>query len=117
MISSGANLVGDPETGPSTPRGTFAIQRAAVVAPLEGKEVQDAHEVLDVPWVLRIADGVELFGAYFADRSGEARFHHDIGLSPIDARRVFAWAVGEAPLGWNAWEIPEAERVAVVVRP
>ena len=63
------------------------------------------------------APGASLFGAYFADRSGEARYHNDIALTPVDAKRVFAWAAGEPPTGWASWEIPEDQRVTVLVRP
>jgi hypothetical protein len=58
-----------------------------------------------------------MFGAYFADKSGEARYHHDIALTPIDARRVFAFAAGEPPEGWASWTVPEDQRVTVNVRP
>lgn len=127
MVSSGADVLGDPETSAATPRGTFTIDRAAITAKLDAAEVQDAFEVLDVPWVLGFshvgAEGspdrrsVEMFGSTFADRSGEARHHHDVALTPIDARRVFGWVVGDAPTGWSSWEIPEDQRVTVVVRP
>lgn len=122
MISSGADVLGDPETSSATPRGTFTIDRAALTERLDGKEVQDAFEVLDAPWVLGFAktaagETAEMFGATFADRSGEARLHKDVAMTPVDARRVFGWVVGEPPTGWQSWEIPEDQRVTVVVRP
>jgi hypothetical protein len=122
LISSGADVLGDPETSSATPRGNFTIDRASLTAKLDGKEVQDAFEVLDAPWVLAFAktaagETAEMFGATFADRIGEARYHKDIAMTPIDARRVFAWVVGEPPAGWQSWEIPEDQRVTVHVRP
>lgn len=122
QISSGADVLGDPETSSATPRGAFTVERAALTERLDPREVQDAFEVLDAPWVLGFArtaagETAEMFGATFADRIGEARYHKDVALTPIDARRVFAWVVGEPPTGWQSWEIPEDQRVTVHVRP
>jgi len=120
MISSGADVLGDAATSAATPRGTFPIERAAITARLDAKEVQDAFEVLDVPWSLGFAEGAQsadMFGAYFSDRSGEAHYHHGIALTPIDAKRVFTFAAGEPPEGWAAWDIPEEQRVTMNIRP
>jgi hypothetical protein len=39
---------------------------------------------------------------YWGDGVGEASTFHAVGLTPIDAHRLFGWADPQLPEGWHA---------------
>ncbi len=113
LVSSGADVLGDPATSAATLQGTYKITRKALSQALDPLEVQSAHEVLDAPWYLEYAPGFAFVGSFWSDPFGEARGHHDIALSPVDARRLFQWAGPDVPEGWS-WFAPSADETITV---
>jgi len=116
LISSGRDVLGDPESSAATVRGTFSIGKKSHYRTLDPREVGETHEVLDAPWSLEFTPGFAFVGSYWADHSGEARGFHDIALAPIDARRLHAWAGPEIPKGFAWFEPGEDDAVIVHVR-
>jgi hypothetical protein len=116
LVSSGADVLGDPATSAATAQGVFKVTRKSLGAPLDPLETQNNFDVLDAPWQLDLAPGVAFVGSYWSDSFGEARSYHDIALSPIDAHRLFAWTGPEMPEGWSTTSVGEAETIIVNVR-
>ncbi|NUP13655.1 MAG: L,D-transpeptidase [Polyangiaceae bacterium] len=116
LMSSGKDMVGDPATSASTQQGTFTVLRKSTTATLDPKELDQAYDVLDAPYAIEFAPGFAITGTYWSDPVGEARSFHNVALTPIDARRVFAWAGADVPDGFR-WFVPrEDEAITVHVR-
>ncbi|MEZ4440813.1 MAG: L,D-transpeptidase [Polyangiaceae bacterium] len=107
LISSGADRLGDPQTGPSTMQGVFRLRNKHITRDVDDREVGQAYSLGEAPWVLDFAEGFALAGCYWHERFGEARSFHDVALSPIDAHWLWAWAAPEVPEGWHSVAIPE----------
>jgi hypothetical protein len=116
LVSSGSDVLGDPATSAATLQGTFKITKKALTQALDPLEAQSAFEVLDAPWYLEYSPGFAFVGSFWSDPFGEARSHHDIALSPVDARRLFQWAGSEIPDGWSWFAPSESETIVVNVR-
>jgi len=116
LISSGSDVLGDPATSSATAQGVFKVSRKALGAALDPLETQNAFEVLDAPWQLELTPDVSLVGSYWSDSFGEARMHHDVALSPVDAHRLFGWAGPEVPEGWASTVVADAESITVNIR-
>jgi hypothetical protein len=114
LVSSGRDLLGDPASTASTPQGTFEITRSAVLGPRDERESGQAFELRQVPHVMEFAPDTALVGAFWTDTAGEARMHHDVALTPIDAHRVSRWIGADLPTGFS-WA-PNTSRVMVHVR-
>ncbi len=116
LISSGQDVVGDPLTTASTAQGTFKIEKKALTAALDPREVGQTHDVYDAPWALEFSPGFSIVGSYWSEPAGEARGYHNVTLTPIDAKRLFTWAGPEVPVGWR-WIAPlESEQIVIHVR-
>jgi hypothetical protein len=101
LISSGRDRLGDPDEGPATAQGVFAVERKLVTAHVDSREAQQQHDLLDAPWVMQFAEGFSLTGSYWIRRFGEALSYHNIALCPIDARWLFHWSDPQLPEGWH----------------
>lgn len=100
LISSGREVLGDPQQAAATPRGTFRVRSKHITAPIDPREVP-SFEVTDAPWVLALDGDFALTGTYWGD-VGEAQGFHNVTLTPIDARRLWTWADPQLPEGWHA---------------
>ncbi len=116
LVSSGQDVLGDPATSAATVQGTFKIERKSLSSPVDSKESHDAFDVPSAPYAIEFAPGVSLRSVFWADNAGEARSYHDVALSPIDAKRVFAWAGPEVPQGFRSIVPTDADQVVIYVR-
>jgi hypothetical protein len=117
LISSGRDQLKDPAVSASTVRGTFRIKSKHVTRAVDNREVHGEFDVADAPWVMEFEPGYALHGMYWSDGVGEAHGFHNIGLTPIDARRIFMWSDPEVPEGWHgAFDAGETSTI-VLVRP
>jgi hypothetical protein len=115
LISSGADRIGDPQTGPATMQGVFRLRSKHITRNVDDREVGQAHTVPEAPWVMEFHEGFSLTGCYWHDRFGEARSYHDVALAPIDAHWIWKWTEPEVPEGWHSVRIPEdAENNTIV---
>jgi hypothetical protein len=88
-----------------------------VTRAIDNREVHGEFDVADAPWVMEFEPGYALHGMYWSDGVGEAHGFHNIGLTPIDARRIFMWSDPEVPEGWHgAFDTGETSTI-VFVRP
>jgi hypothetical protein len=119
LISTGRDQLKDPAISASTARGTFRILSKHVTRARDAREVQGSYDVNDAPWVMEFEPGFALTGMYWGGEVvGEANGFHDIGLTPLDARRLFGWADPQLPEGWHAvYEGMGGESTIVYVRP
>lgn len=116
LISSGRDVLGDPQQAAATPRGTFRVRSKHVTAGIDPREVHQAFEVTDAPWVLALDGAFSITGTYWSE-VGEAHGFHNIALSPIDARRIWTWADPQLPEGWHAAYDTDEVGTIVYVRP
>lgn len=116
LISTGKDMLKDPQASAATPRGAFRVKAKYVSHPIDPKEVSGGVEVGDVPWILETDGGFSFMATYWGDGLGEAQTFHNIALSPIDARRIWTWSEPEIPEGWAGAELPEGGTM-VLVRP
>ncbi|MFO0760712.1 MAG: L,D-transpeptidase [Byssovorax sp.] len=119
LISSGRDQLKDPATTASTAKGTFHILSKHVTRARDAREVQNNHDLFDVPWVMEFEPGFALTGMYWGgDVVGEAGGFHDVAMAPLDAHRLFGWADPQLPEGWHAvYEGMGGESTIVYVRP
>jgi hypothetical protein len=119
LISTGRDQLKDPATSASTARGTFHVLSKHVTRARDPREVQGSFDVNDAPWVMEFEPGFALTGMYWGgDVVGEAQGFHDIGMTPLDARRIWGWADPQLPEGWHAvYEGMGGESTIVSVRP
>lgn len=125
LVSVARPFESDAALGPSTPsgevipvslpapgslppaaraKGTFEI--AAKHVTLVGanpREVGEAYELFDLPWVMELSSGRKLVGAYWHDRFGIERGTGAVELAPADAQRLFAWATPTLPPGFHGY--------------
>lgn len=113
LISSGRDQLKDPAVSASTVRGTFRIKSKHVTRAIDSREVHSEFDVADAPWVMEFEPGYALHGMYWGDGVGEAHGFHNIGLTPIDARRIFMWSEPEVPEGWHG--VLDAGEAATIV--
>jgi hypothetical protein len=126
LISTGRDQLKDPAASASTPRGLFRVVGRHVSRAIDAREVGGTFDVADAPWVLDVeaagdeaqaVKGFSLVGAYWADVAGDATTFHDVALDPIDAHRLWTWAGGELPEGWQGVYGQPDESTYVFVRP
>jgi hypothetical protein len=102
LITSGRDQLKDPQTSASTARGTFKVLSKHVTRARDSREVSGSFDIAEAPWVMEFEPGFALTGMYWGDGVGEAQGFHDIGLSPIDAHRLWTWADPQLPEGWHS---------------
>lgn len=118
LISSGRDQLKDPQTSASTARGTFKVLSKHVTRARDSREVGGGFDVTDTPWVMEFEPGFALTGMYWGDGVGEAQGFHDIGLTPLDAHRLWTWADPQLPEGWHSvYETIGGGTTFVYVRP
>ncbi len=122
LVSVGADRLGDEGQGASvglnrvTQRGEFAVVSKHITA-LNAKPDGFANRVdmHDVPWVLELASGQLLHGAYWHQRFGVEHGPGNIQLSPADARWLWNWAEPAVPEHWHAvLSLPENDSATII---
>ncbi len=79
------------------------------------KSGESPFELRDVPYIQYFESGYALHAAYWHDAFGTLRSHGCVNLSPIDARRVFAWTEPSVPEGWHGISIGVGQGTLVVI--
>jgi hypothetical protein len=84
---------------------------------LDPKSFDTGHEVYDVPWVVELANGLRVHGAFRQDKRVTVSSPR-VELNPEDAQRVWAWVEPPLPQGWHAVTASSdiAKRTDVLVR-
>jgi len=83
--------------------GTFEVSAKHVTeVGADPFALRESYQVYDVPWMLELASGRKLYGAYWHDRFGIEHGPGGIELSPDDAVRVFQWVTPALPDGWHS---------------
>ncbi|MEZ4313149.1 MAG: L,D-transpeptidase [Polyangiaceae bacterium] len=116
LISSGRDVIGDPQQSAATPRGTFRVVSKHVSGEIDGREVHQSFEAGEAPWILRLDGDFAITGNYWTS-VGEAHGFHNIALAPIDARRIWMWADPQLPEGWHGAYDATGVGTIVYVRP
>jgi hypothetical protein len=115
LVSTGRDRLGDPETTASTPIGEFrVVAKHVTAATVDSKGFTAGTDSFDVPWVIEMANGKRLLGAYWHDRFGIEDGPGDIQLSPADAARIFAWTDPAVPPGWHGIALEATEQTMIV---
>jgi hypothetical protein len=117
LISSGRDQLKDPQFNASTVRGIFRIKSKHVTRAIDSREVHGEFDVADAPWVMEFEPGYAFMGMFWGDGVGEAHGFHNVGLTPIDARRIWMWSDPEVPEDWHAVFDPGETSTIVYVRP
>lgn len=107
LVSTGRDMLADPETTSATVRGVFSIKSKHVSATMDGEEGSDDFELHDVPYVQYFFGNYALHGAYWHDEFGKARSHGCVNLAPADAAWLFEWTDPQVPKDWHAAIAPE----------
>ncbi len=102
LISSGRDQMKDPQTSAATARGIFKVKSKHVTRAIDPREVQNSFDVSDAPWVMEFEPGYAIHGMYWGDGVGEAQTFHNVGMTPLDAHRIWAWSDPPLPEGWSA---------------
>ncbi len=58
-------------------------------------------EIHDAPWVIEMASGQSIHGAFWHNRFGIEHGDGNLQLAPADARWLFQWVTPEVPSGWH----------------
>jgi len=84
---------------------------------LDPKSLDERHEVYDVPWVVELANGLRVHGAFRQDKRVTVASPR-VELTPEDAQRVWSWVEPPLPQGWHAVTASSdlAKRTDVLVR-
>jgi hypothetical protein len=101
LVSTGLAGLGDPETTPSTIRGTFMISTKHVSATMDGDLAEGDFDLRDVPYIQYFFEDFALHGAYWHDEFGKARSHGCVNLAPADAAWLFDWTDPVVPPDWH----------------
>jgi hypothetical protein len=85
-----------------TKRGEFAIT-AKYVTGIQSDVNSFANrvEIHDAPWVIEMASGQSIHGAFWHNRFGIEHGDGNLQLAPADARWLFHWITPEVPAGWH----------------
>ncbi|MBI4953641.1 MAG: L,D-transpeptidase [Myxococcales bacterium] len=111
----------DPVSTASTPVGQFAVTGKFLTATMISSS--DSNIVhAEVQYTQNFSGPHALHGAYWHDAWGEKKSGGCVNLSPVDARRIFAWTDPPLPLGWHGVRAdvaghaggPDAGRMTVV---
>lgn len=110
LVSTGVDVMGDPETSRATPRGHFRIHSKHLSWRMAGDEKPPAKEgdqpdpryrIDDVPYVQYFQAGYALHAAFWHDSFGQPKSHGCINLSPRDALWMFGQTSPKVPPGWH----------------
>ncbi len=94
----------DPLETASTPVGRYRITGKFVTATMVSNASKDiVHD--EVMYTQNFSGPYALHGAYWHDEWGKPKSGGCVNLSPIDARRLFAWTEPELPPSWHAVQL------------
>jgi lipoprotein-anchoring transpeptidase ErfK/SrfK len=103
LVSVGRDRVSDElPDAKVTKRGEFTVT-AKYITGIQS----DVHgfanrvEIHDAPWVIEMASGQSIHGAFWHNRFGIEHGDGNLQLSPADARWLFQWVTPELPQGWH----------------
>lgn len=103
LVSVGRDRIADelPDAH-ITKRGEFAIT-AKYVTGIQSDVHSFANrvEIHDAPWVIEMASGQAIHGAFWHNRFGIEHGDGNLQLAPADARWLFNWVTPEVPSGWH----------------
>ncbi len=116
LVSVGRDRLGAPESTAITQRGEFeVVGKHVTLAGRDPNSLEDGIAIHDAPWVLELASGQFLLGAYWHDRFGIEHGPGNIELSPADAAWLFRWTDPELPENWHGvTEKPRARKPTMV---
>jgi lipoprotein-anchoring transpeptidase ErfK/SrfK len=89
----------DPLETASTPTGIFRVDGKFVTATMVSS-TNDSLVHTEVQYVQNFHGPHALHGAYWHDAWGQPKSGGCVNLSPIDAKRLFAWSEPPVPEGW-----------------
>lgn len=117
LVSPGRDRVGDPKLQAVTQMGIFPITGKHITTSKPGsKPWSEDFDLQDVPWVLDLASGQSLHGAWWHNRFGIEYGPGNVQLTPSDAAWLFRWAGPELPEGWHEVNLPaDSEKKTIVV--
>jgi hypothetical protein len=96
-----ATLVSSGKVLHRTPTGVYRIERKVAERTMNSMlDSSEEYTVDKVPWTAYFAHGYALHAAYWHSGFGQTRSHGCINLSPIDARRLYAWTAPAVAPGW-----------------
>ena len=104
----------DPLETASTPTGTFRVDGKFVTATM----VSSTNDLLvhtEVQYVQNFHGPHALHAAYWHDAWGEKKSGGCVNLSPIDAKRMFAWTEPKVPEDWYGMRSVQEMGTATVV--
>jgi hypothetical protein len=110
LVSTGVDVMGDPETSRATPKGHFRIHSKHLSWRMAGDEKPPAEEggqpdpryrIDDVPYVQYFQAGYALHAAFWHDSFGQPKSHGCINLSPRDALWMFGQTEPKLPDAWH----------------
>ena len=101
----------------STPTGTFAVLGKFLTATMVSGSISSLIHA-EVQYTQNFSGPYAVHGAYWHDRWGERKSGGCVNLSPIDARRIYAWTDPPTPVGWHGLrtiEMKKSEKTLVVL--
>lgn len=103
LVSAGRDRTSDElPDAKITKRGEFAITAKYITAlQADVHSFANRVEIHDAPWVIEMASGQSIHGAFWHDRFGIEHGDGNLQLSPADARWLFHWVTPEVPSGWH----------------
>jgi hypothetical protein len=116
LASVGVDRLSEEPGAKVTQRGEFAVVSKHVTA-LNANAAGFANkvEMHDVPWVLEMASGQLLHGAYWHRRFGVEHGPGNVQLSPADARWLWQWSTPALPEGWHALTGLEQNEASTII--
>jgi hypothetical protein len=115
LVSVGRDRLGDPKTTQSTALGEFRVVAKHVTSVgVDPTTLGEGAHLYDAPWVLELASGQLLHGAYWHDRFGVEHGPGHIQVSPSDALRIWGWTEPHLPAGWHGVRVAEGEATTIV---
>lgn len=104
LVSVGRDRVSDelPEAK-VTKRGEFTVIAKYVTAlNSDVHSFANRVEIHDAPWVIEMASGQSIHGAFWHNRFGIEHGDGNLQLAPADARWLFHWVQPDVPTGWHS---------------
>jgi hypothetical protein len=96
-----ATMVSSGKVYHRTPTGVYRIHRKVAVRTMNSMADSSTEYSVDkVPWTAYFAHGYALHAAYWHGAFGYTKSHGCVNLSPIDARRLYAWMAPVVAPGW-----------------
>jgi hypothetical protein len=87
-----------------TVQGQFRIREKHVAITMDGDGPAPGdmpYSIEDVPYVMYFEGSYALHAAFWHNNFGREQSHGCVNLTPLDAKRLFAWTEPQVPLGWH----------------